>query len=160
MKSVVPPQPSVALVTEFHEKFGHPIADAPTVGSLDLRMLRAHLILEEAIEFCEAAGLRVDVQYRPSHSGAAHRITITVDPHRPPNMVGMADALGDSDYVVSGANLAFGFPAVAIMAEIHRSNMSKLGADGRPIYRQDGKVLKGPNYTPPNIAALLGVEED
>jgi len=45
----------------------------------------------------------------------------------------------------------------AVLQEVHRSNMSKLGADGKPIYREDGKALKGPNYTPPDIAKVIGV---
>jgi len=46
-----------------------------------------------------------------------------------------------------------------VVAEVHRSNMTKLGADGRPLYRADGKVLKGPSYEPPRLASVLGLEE-
>ena len=43
------------------------------------------------------------------------------------------------------------------LSEVHRSNMSKLGEDGKPIYREDGKILKGPNYTPPDLRKVLGL---
>ena len=74
------------------------------------------------------------------------------------DLIETADALGDLKYVVEGAALVFGIPLEPVFMEIHRSNMSKLGTDGKPIYREDGKVLKGPNYTPPNVAAVLAIE--
>lgn len=142
---------TIHLVRQFHEKFGHPIANAPTVASPDSRVLRLRLILEEAAELAQAAGLTIFVRSYAegeplvdiNHSGGS------------PDIVGMADALGDLDYVVQGANLVFGLPAEAISSEIHRSNMSKLDADGKPIYREDGKVMKGPNYSPPALAAII-----
>lgn len=83
------------------------------------------------------------------HGGLAD-VTDTVD------LIEAADALGDLDYVVQGSNISFGFPSEAILEEIHASNMSKLGEDGKPIYREDAKVLKGPNYFKPNIARVMG----
>lgn len=59
-------------------------------------------------------------------------------------------------YVAYGTALSYGIDLDAVLAEVHRSNMSKLGADGRPIHREDGKAMKGPGYTPPDIAAVLG----
>lgn len=137
-----------SLVREFHEKFGHPIAQNINVGTEELRRLRVNLILEEAIEFAMACGYCVDV-----NNGEVELVKAIAEP----NLVEMADGLGDLRYVVDGANLVFGFPQVAILQEIHNSNMSKLGADGKPILREDGKILKGPNYFKPNIAAILGV---
>lgn len=61
------------------------------------------------------------------------------------------DALGDLLYVVIGTAVRWGFDIEGIFNEIHRSNMSKLGADGKPIYREDGKLLKGPNYSAPTL---------
>ena len=69
--------------------------------------------------------------------------------------MGAADALADLVYVVYGMALETGIDLAAVLAEVQRSNMSKLGADGRPVYRQDGKVLKGPGYLPPDVAAVL-----
>jgi predicted HAD superfamily Cof-like phosphohydrolase len=72
------------------------------------------------------------------------------------SVVDIADALGDLVYVLYGTALTFGINLDAVVAEIHRSNMSKLGSDNRPVMRSDGKVLKGRNYSPPDIAAALG----
>lgn len=63
----------------------------------------------------------------------------------------LAKELADLLYVVYDAAAAFGLDIDKVFAEVHSSNMSKLGSDGKPIYREDGKVLKGPNYTPPNL---------
>ena len=65
-----------------------------------------------------------------------------------------ADALADLVYVVYGMALETGIDLAAVLAEVQRSNMSKLGPDGRPVYREDGKVLKSPGYIPPNVAIL------
>ena len=68
-----------------------------------------------------------------------------------------ADALADLVYVVYGMALETGIDLAAVLAEVQRSNMSKLGPDGRPVYREDGKVLKGPGYVPPDVAGALGI---
>ncbi len=67
--------------------------------------------------------------------------------------VEILDALTDLQYVLDGTYIAFGLDDLKEPAfkEVHASNMSKLGADGKPVYREDGKVLKGPNYRPPNL---------
>lgn len=71
--------------------------------------------------------------------------------------VGVLDALTDIQYVLDGAYLNLGFKDFKVKAllEVHRSNMSKLGVDGKPIYREDGKVLKGPHYSPPDLRGIL-----
>ncbi len=76
------------------------------------------------------------------------------------NLVEVGDALGDMLYILCGTIISHGFQEKmeAIFDEIQRSNMSKLGEDGKPIYRDDGKVLKGPNYFKPNLKAII--EED
>ncbi len=74
-----------------------------------------------------------------------------------PDPVEVADALGDLAYVVFGAALAWGIDLEDVVGEIHRSNMTKLGEDGKPIYREDGKVLKGPNFEEPNLRRILHV---
>jgi predicted HAD superfamily Cof-like phosphohydrolase len=70
----------------------------------------------------------------------------------------VADALGDEMYVLIGKIIKHGMTFEqfsAIFNEIHESNMSKLGEDGKPIYREDGKVLKGPNYFKPNVEKFI-----
>lgn len=73
------------------------------------------------------------------------------------DIVEIADALGDMLYILCGTILEHGLQhkIEAVFDEIQRSNMSKIGADGKPIYREDGKVLKGPNYFKPNFEAIL-----
>lgn len=74
------------------------------------------------------------------------------------DLVEIADALGDMLYLLCGTILKHGLKDKIqdVFEEIQRSNMSKLDADGKPIYREDGKVLKSELYFKPNIAALLG----
>ena len=73
------------------------------------------------------------------------------------DLVEIADALGDKLYILCGTILAHGLQhkIVEVFNEIQRSNMSKLDTNGKPIYRDDGKVMKGPHYFKPNIAAIL-----
>tara|TARA_E500000318_G_C3557206_1_gene211668 strand:- start:1092 stop:1469 length:378 start_codon:yes stop_codon:yes gene_type:complete len=71
------------------------------------------------------------------------------------DLVEVADALTDILYVVYGAGAAFGINLDACFHEVHSSNMSKLGEDGKPIYREDGKVMKGPNFREPNLKSIL-----
>ncbi len=119
------------MVAEFHRSFGLPIASAPTLDiPLELLELRHNLLVEELRELVTA---------------------IDAD-----DVVGVADALGDMVYVLYGTAVTFGINLDAVVAAIHKSNMSKLGVDGRPILRADGKVLKGPNYHPPAIGDALG----
>jgi predicted HAD superfamily Cof-like phosphohydrolase len=73
------------------------------------------------------------------------------------DLVEVADALGDMLYILCGTIIEHGMQhkIESVFDEIQRSNMSKLGSDGSPIYRADGKVMKGPNYFKPNIKAIL-----
>ncbi len=73
------------------------------------------------------------------------------------DITGIADALGDQLYILCGTILKHGLQdkIVEVFDEIQRSNMSKLGEDGKPIFREDGKILKGPNYFRPNIKSII-----
>ena len=73
------------------------------------------------------------------------------------DMAEVADALGDQLYILCGTMLRHGLHEVmeAVFLEIQASNLSKLGPDGRPLYREDGKVIKGPNYRRPDVAGVL-----
>jgi predicted HAD superfamily Cof-like phosphohydrolase len=70
----------------------------------------------------------------------------------------MIDAICDLLYVTYGAAIALGIDVEPFFAEVHRSNMSKLGLDGKPIYREDGKVTKPSSWSPPNLRAVLANE--
>ena len=63
--------------------------------------------------------------------------------------------LCDLQYVLSGAAVALGLDIQTAFIRVHNSNMSKLGEDGKPVYREDGKVIKGPDYLPPNLKDLV-----
>ncbi|MBT4826228.1 MAG: nucleoside triphosphate pyrophosphohydrolase family protein [Flavobacteriaceae bacterium] len=120
-------------VAEFHNAFGIDSADSPIVSiPQQTVLLRHNLMKEENDEYLEAAQNN--------------------------DLVEVADALGDMLYILCGTILSHGMQhkITEVFNEIQRSNMSKLGADGKPIYREDGKVLKGPNYFKPNIASILG----
>lgn len=122
---------TIEQVAEFHRAFGHPIKDEPCIVNLGIGLLRTRLLHEELMELESAifGGTRVEA----------------------------LDALLDLQYVLDGAFLALGFWRVKdrAFAEVHRSNMSKLGADGKPVVREDGKILKGPNYSPPNLQPFI-----
>ena len=116
-------------VFQFMHSFGQETLSRPTLPDNELADLRLDLIQEEVGEL---------------YSALAEK-----------NIVQIADALTDILYVVYGAGHAFGIDLDDCFREVHESNMSKLGADGKPIYREDGKVLKGPNFFNPQLADLL-----
>ena len=118
-------------VKEFMKSFGQEVKTKPEWPNEDTMELRIDLIEEELEEFKDAIidgdGTLVDV----------------------------ADALSDLLYVVYGAGHSFGIDLDKCFAEVHRSNMSKLDDDGLPFYREDGKVLKGPNFSEPDLTSVL-----
>jgi predicted HAD superfamily Cof-like phosphohydrolase len=152
--------PTIGHVQDFHEKFEHPIASVPNVATPELRALRVRMLLEEVLELAEAARVRceLEVRFNMEKKVWVHGFRVEAYPGEP-DMVEMADAIGDIDYLAAGAALVFGFPHCQIIEAIQCSNMSKLGTDGNPVKREDGKIMKGPNYKPPtdDIRALLGV---
>jgi len=123
------------MVEDFHRAFGLGVQDEFANVPKDIAQLRFNLLDEENKEYLEAC-LENDTTE-------------------------IADAIGDMLYIILGTALAHGFQdkIEEVFAEIQRSNMSKLGEDGKPIYREDGKVLKGPNYFKPNIEAILEKEQ-
>lgn len=145
---------SYERVREFHETFGHPVADEPTTIADERYVLRLALILEEAIELADALGFPTD-DIKDSADYMLNKIGPRIYDDKV-DIVAVADALGDLEYVVNGAALEMGIPLPAVVEEIHRSNMTKLGPDGKPIYRADGKILKGEDYEPPNLQEVLG----
>lgn len=128
------------LVREFHEKFG--VAGDEEMTSENL-LLRANLIDEE---FSEVMNEFWNDCIPTDKTWTEYRINPdAVD------KVKLTKELCDLLYVVYGTGVTFGLPLDVAFREVHRSNMSKLGPDGKPIYRDDGKVLKGPHYTPADI---------
>ena len=146
---------TATLVSEFHNTFGHPAPTSINMQDEKTRILRVSLIAEELLELCEGLGLVLTIATGEDSSSS---VNIKQNPNRAEvDIIEVADALADLDYVVAGANVAFGFPSEEIINEVHASNMSKLGEDGKPIYREDGKILKGPSYFKPDIGKILGL---
>ena len=122
----------IAAVEKFHNAFGLGVKQQLVADLGESKnLLRFNLMDEENKEYLEAA--------------------------KDNDLVEVADALGDMLYILCGTILEHGmqYKIDEVFEEIQRSNMSKLGADGKPIYREDGKVLKGPNYFKPNIESIL-----
>ena len=120
------------LVGDFMEAFGQTVEIDPTWPDFNTRDLRLELISEEFSELCQAMEDR--------------------------DMVQIADALTDLLYVVYGAGHSFGIDLDECFQEVHSSNMSKLGPNGKPIHREDGKVMKGPGYFEPDLEGILGAQ--
>ena len=125
-------QKQINAVKEFHLAFGLCVSEEKR-GDLgeQKNLLRFNLMKEENEEYLEAVQNNDTVE--------------------------IADALGDMLYILCGTILEHGLQhkIEAVFDEIQRSNMSKLGENGKPIYREDGKVLKGPNYFKPNFEEIL-----
>ena len=122
----------IEAVTKFHESYGLGIEHTPKANlPKNISELRFNLMKEENEEYLQAT--------------------------RDEDLIEIGDALGDMLYILCGTIIAHGFQdkMESIFDEIQRSNMSKLGADGKPIYRKDGKVMKGPNYFKPDLKKII-----
>ena len=113
----------------FMKTFGQEIKTKPSLSSDKINTLRINLIEEELKEL--------------KHAIEKKDLKETID------------ALTDILYVTYGAGHAFGINLDKCFEEVQKSNMSKLGEDGKPIYNEDGKVMKGPNYFKPNISKFV-----
>ena len=119
-------------VKTFHDAFNIDVSVSPTVDlPLDKIKLRFKLMSEENKEYFEAAKNK--------------------------DLIEIADALGDMLYILCGTILTHGMQdkIEEVFNAIQDSNMSKLGEDGKPIFRKDGKVLKGPNYFKPDLKKIF-----
>lgn len=125
-------QKQLNAVKEFHQAFGLGVSETPK-GDLgeSKNRLRYNLMKEENEEYLEAV--------------------------QNDDKIEIADALGDMLYILCGTIIEHGLQhkIEEVFDAIQRSNMSKLGEDGKPIYREDGKVMKGPNYFKPDFSLIL-----
>ncbi len=144
-------------VQEFHETFGHPIYREPNIPDAKDIKLRLALILEEFTELTDACvnDSKNAKQLLTTLDQAMNEVRALNETDLDVNVVEVADALTDINYVTYGAGHCFGVDLDACMREVQRANMSKLGADGKPIYNEHGKIMKGPDYTPPDIAKII-----
>lgn len=123
---------TLEMVREFHETYGLPVKAMPDISDKKTNALRINLLAEELDELKEAL--------------------------KEGDVVEVLDALIDLQYVLDGAFLSFGLQdkKEAAFDEVHASNMSKLGEDGKPVVREsDGKILKGPNYFKPDLVQFI-----
>ncbi|MDA8548483.1 nucleoside triphosphate pyrophosphohydrolase family protein [Candidatus Pelagibacter bacterium] len=116
-------------VGTFMKTFGQEVKNKPSFSSDKINKLRIDLIKEELEELTEAMQKK--------------------------DLLEVADALTDILYVTYGAGHAFGINLDKCFDEVQNSNMSKLGEDGKPIYNESGKVMKGPNYFKPDFSKIL-----
>lgn len=128
-------------VRDFHLAFDIGV-DMPITS--DLLAFRKKLIGEEVEElYAEIDKARAEIDA----GGSITRETLAA----------MMKELADVQYILSGMVVTFGMPADRVFERVHQSNMSKLGHDGKPVRRDDGKVMKGPNYHPPALDDLIDV---
>ena len=116
-------------VGTFMKTFGQDVKTKPSFSTDKINKLRIDLIKEELNELTEAMNNK--------------------------DLLEVADALTDILYVAYGAGHAFGINLDKCFDEVQKSNMSKLGKDGKPIYNEHGKVMKGPRYFKPNLSKFL-----
>ena len=135
------------MVKEFHTAFGFPDPDKLIIPTPQLQQLRLNFILDEIGETAAEFG------YGIADPTLVEYVNKKLLP--PPNMAKVAKELADILYFTYGAAANFGIDMDAVFAEVHRSNMTKLGLDGKPILREDGKILKGPNYEEADIEKVL-----
>ena len=149
------PAPSpMELVLQFHHTYSVPIRpfSDPTLDYERMNM-RMSLIAEE---FAELMGAVYGPRARAIIEAATAEAVATDEGER--DVIGAADALADLVYVVYGMAIESGMNLDSVLAEVQASNLSKLMPDGSVKLREDGKVLKGPNFFQPNIARGLGLE--
>ena len=113
----------------FMKTFGQEVKDKPSFSTDKINKLRLDLIKEEFIELTEAMNNK--------------------------DLLEVADALTDILYVTYGAGHAFGINLDKCFEEVQNSNMSKLDDNGKPIYNEHGKVMKGPNYFKPDLTKFI-----
>jgi predicted HAD superfamily Cof-like phosphohydrolase len=187
-------------VKTFMQTFGQATPTSPTVPDEKTRVLRVKLLLEEVLELAEASGVMVCLKLtdeqkeeikkckkEPYTDFAPHILTQNLDfcfikrkDGKSVDLVGVADALADIDYVNQGAAVAYGLDLEPFQDEVHSSNMTKLWkleevsgtpalniirvpdkGDGRVciVRNADGKVLKSPSYRPANLAGVLAKQQ-
>lgn len=145
-------------VEEFHKAFGHPVNTKPTEADIKTVKLRLSLILEEFIELSNASLAESSdnvKQLIDTLNLAQKQIQALEETDKALDLVEIADALTDINYVTYGAGHCFGLNLDSCMEEVQKSNMSKLGENGKPIYNDMGKIMKGPNYQKPNLKKVI-----
>lgn len=163
-------------VRQFMKTFGQEVPDKPKVASIGTRLLRVKLLLEEVIELADASGVAIELGV---DAKAGDRVTLSSNlqlrTYDVVDLVGIADALADIDYVNQGAAIAYGLDLEPFSDEVHSSNMTKLwtkaevdagleagatseaveGTDRFIVRRSDGKIIKSPSYRKADLVGVL-----
>lgn len=134
------------FITAMEQPKGVDISEGEQGGVLSMRLC---LIREEAEEVEDAVCLLADKVFN------AELLGIDMTEEIKAAKAALLKELCDLQYVLSGFAVTFGLPFDEAFKRVHESNMSKLGPDGKPVYREDGKVLKGPNYKKPDLSDLV-----
>lgn len=162
--------PTLDAVAEFHKAFNAVVATEPGVGSYGpiahQRLVAAQAIMDvlgrdlqihasEVLEYQDEAGGLALIRLQLIQEELAELAEAIINK----DIVEVLDALTDLDYVIAGTYHSFGLGhyKLAALAEVHSSNMSKLGEDGEPVIADSGRVMKGPNYRRPDLASVLGL---
>jgi predicted HAD superfamily Cof-like phosphohydrolase len=143
------------MVREFNLAFGNMLAEKPTTLNVEDDQLALNLLYEEVKETADAMAFDENFEDASANYPLFSPRYLRKTGVNEGNIVETADGLGDIVYIAYGEALKRGIDLDAVIAEIHASNMSKLGEDGKPIIREDGKILKGPSYRKPDLARVL-----
>ncbi len=149
------PSPHYTRVREFMQKVGQETPSSPLIPDEKTRLLRAKLILEEAIETIQAMGVEVRLRDTEGQAGV-----VTVDPHElefsingEVDLEGVVDGCADISVVTIGTLISFGVDDEPILEEVDSANLRKFGPGS--YARDDGKWMKPPDWTPPDILGVL-----
>lgn len=147
-------------VKEMHKGFGVIDPETPDLRDPETRRLRANLIFEESKELLHELGFEIAILYDGQALNSTDRMSIGLFPVEVDfNLKKIAKESADLKVVTYGTDAALGIDADVAFDAVHQSNMSKIGADGKVIKREDGKVLKGPNYKEPNMNVIYPFEK-
>lgn len=146
-------------VEEFMRGAGQEVKSFPDLPGPDVRLLRAKLILEEALETIEALGFKISVSCLEKFARSGLKITNTelVEVYEP-DLVGIADGCGDLSVVTIGTMSACGIADISVLGEIDKANMRKVGPGS--LRRPDGKVLKPKDFVPADVGRILELQKD
>jgi predicted HAD superfamily Cof-like phosphohydrolase len=150
-ETVYQPQRDIAELMKLYDQ---EVREFPSIPDRVTLLLRARLIFEEAMEFVEAAGCSVPLLDKGNGP------YVVIDETATPNLIEMADAIGDTLVVTYGAANALGVQVKPVWDEIQRSNLSKVWSDGTIHKREDGKVIKPSTYSPAAIDGVLAQQVD